>query len=460
LLVDYSKRDSMSGGKKTLLVCAGSSAPESYANVLPPLGTLYIASFLESKGIPTDVLDLNVEKIKNFGFGEYSHIGFSLNCSNISNTLELVEFIGKNFPKIKIFLGGPHSSAVPEKFVGIKYVDAVVAGEGEKTVYEYVSKGKSPSIKGLWIKNGKTTFFTGHRPRITNLDSLPFPAIEKVNLKKYRAVLSKRHPVSSLTSSRGCPFNCVFCFHSLGSQWAARSPKNVVDEMQWQNEELGVREICIVDDNFTLDMPRAERIADEIIKRKLDISLQFRNGIRVEELTKKILEKMKKAGWWFVSISPEVGTEDALKKIRKNAKPDSFKKIVDWRRELGIVSHAAFMVGFPWETREQIEKTISFSLELNADLAQFSRVTPMPNTELFNKFCDFEKFDPFEERAYFSQKLFFESPELSSAETEMLARKAFRSFYLRPRKLSELLLKIPKTSLFNMAKYAVQTKNI
>ena len=243
---------------KVLLIIHSAAKKGNYVNTLPPLGILYISSFLESKGIATDVVDYNVSEVDYSVIEKYDLIGFSVNCGNVTNTLKMARIVKEKYGK-DIIVGGPQVTSDPDLFLEKEFIDGAVVGEGEYTLYEYIKNRKG--VKGIYVKDEKEKIiFGGTRPPIKDMDSLPFPAFDKIDLGKYKVTFKKKKATSTIATSRGCPFGCIFCFHSLGSSFRARSAENVVKEIEWQIKNFGVEEICIQDDNISLYLGACPKI--------------------------------------------------------------------------------------------------------------------------------------------------------------------------------------------------------
>lgn len=444
---------------KVLLILETAANKEMYINQLPPLGILGIASYLISKGIKTKAIDCNIQGYDYNDAGNYDAIGFSLFCSNVTRTLAAAKNIKEKFPNIKIIIGGPHVLTSPTEFAQKEFIDAVVAGEGEEALYEYLTAKSQKEVKGIYYKKGKEVVFTGNRPTREDLDSLPFPALDQLELGKYVFPISQKSPISQIMTSRGCPYNCIYCFHSLGRKWRPRSAKNIVDEIEWQVNKLGVKEISISDDNFTLDRKRAEEVCDLIIKRDIKVKLQLMNGIRADRADKELLEKMKKAGVWLIAVAPETGSEETLKKIKKGMTLSHSKNVVNWCKELGIATYAFFMVGFPWESESDVKQTIRFAEELDADFNQFSRVLPFEGTELARIIgstkCSIDK-----DAGLFYGLNKYKGQKLTDEQTKKLIQEAYRRCYLKPKKMWRIFRILSVRNLYRLAKYALVTGSI
>jgi len=321
---------------------------------------------------------------------------------------------------------------------------------------------KSPlGVRGLYYKDeNNKTVFNGERDRIRNLDELPFPDLNMVNYKEYDVIIKKKKYISSIMTTRGCPFSCTFCFHSIGKQWASRSPENVVDEIEYQVKEFGIKEICIFDDNFTMNVERAKEICRLIIDRKIKIILQFTNGIRVDRVDKGLLQLLKDAGLWLVAVAPESGSAETLKKINKKFNLDKVEDVVRWCHEIGLNTHSYFMVGFPWETEENINKSINFSLKLDTDLTQFSRVVPLPGTKLFEQMGLDINNNFVKDRGLFYGNVQHNVGQISEAEIHELIKKGYRSFYFNPLRIWRIFKMLSLVSLIRLVKYSFKTESI
>jgi len=438
--------------KKVLIIFQTPKVKELYVNTLPPLGILSIASFLESKGYPTDVIDCYVQKL-DVDYSNYDLICFGVNISNLVNTLNTINYIKKNFPDKKILVGGPQTIKKGNYYIEQKEIDAVVIGEAEFTIYEFLKQKDKSKVPGLLIRDSKgNPFFTGDRKLTYDLDIFPFPALDKIPLHKYNMPVKQVHPISSLVSSRGCPGECIFCYHS--KIWRQNSAEYVVKQIEWQVNKLGVKEICINDDNFTLNKERAMKICDGIIKRNIDVRIQLKNGIRVDKVDKELLGKLKEAGVWLVAVAPETGNEETILKIKKGFTLDRVKEVVGWCKELDLTTYSLFMIGFPWETKKHIEDTIKFANELDTDFCQFTRVYPMEGTPLY-EMMNLNPINEFGEDGFQHGTIKYEGMKLSEKEVSELIKKAFRTIYLKPSRIIRILKNLSFLDIYYLAKYSM-----
>lgn len=424
-------------------------------NIMPPLGILSVSSFLTSKGIANKVIDYNISGNGNIKMDDFGAVMFSVNIANVTNSLLQAREIKKEFPDKRILFGGPYCTSNPHYFIKREYIDAVVAGEGEETAYGYLAGGDLLKVKGLYLKGqGGQVIFTGEREYIENLDLLPYPAFDKVDIRKYRHFPRRGRPISSIVTSRGCALRCTFCFHPLGYKWRARSPDNVVKEIEWQVNELKIKELCIYDDNFTFDEKRAEDICDLILERDIRINVQFPNGIYIKKLKSGLLEKLKKIGTHYIGIAPETGNRGTMQKIKKDLEENQVKEIVNTCKKLKLKTLGFFILGFPWEGPEEARRTIEFAKRIDTDLVQFTRLLPYKQTHLYDYMAasDILPDDRADEE---------KSPFCGGSDSmRRVVRTAYRDFYLRKGKILNLLTNFSLRDLLSLIRYAVITKNI
>jgi radical SAM superfamily enzyme YgiQ (UPF0313 family) len=447
--------------KKFLLITERPVKKHLYANSLPPLGPLSIIAYLNAKGIRADFIDRNIQSGSEINFLAYDVFGFSVNVANVENSLKTIEIVKTRNPKAKVIVGGPFCSCYPQELIRLAGIDAVIIGEGEESCFEYLTTLDTKNVRGIYFKENKNIIFTGKREFISNLDSLPHPALEKVNLKKYRVPLTRRSPVSNILTSRGCPYNCIFCFNHLGKTWRARSAKSVLDEIQWQVESLGAREICITDDNFTLDIERCREIFEGVLSRGIKVQFNFLNGIRCENITFEMLSLFHKAGVWMISIAPESGDEVTISRISKKTDLEKFKEVVSWCRKLRVVTFAFYMIGFPWEDKASIKRTEDYAIRLGTDFVQVARVELYPQTELYNLYADHgNRIGIFKDKALFLNKDNLDSGGLGNRDICSLRKSIYRKFYLNPKRILNLLQACNPRTLLQLFGYSLVTGSI
>ena len=435
---------------------------EEGVGFIPPLGLMYVAAYLEKHtNHDIKIIDTQVEQMD---YGELKKeiekrkpdiVGITAMTFTLLDVIDAIKVIKKAHPKTKIVLGGPHIHIYPKETMKIKEVDYLVLGEGEKPFKDLLDNFNNIKrlyeIKGIVFRHGDKIINTGSPPFVQDLDTLPFPARDLVPYKQYTSVLAKRFPVTTMITSRGCPYKCLFCDRPhLGKNFRARSAKSVVDEME-ECQKMGIKEIFIYDDTFSVNRQRVLDICSEIIKRKLDITWDIRT--RVDTVDEKMLNSMKKAGCQRIHYGVEAGTERILKVLRKGITLEQVKKAFYWTKKAKIQILAYFMIGSPTETRKDILQTIKFMKKINPDYAHIAITTPFPATDLYRMGLEqgvlkYDYWKKFAENPTPDFQPYFWEKELSRQELIKLLKKAYFSFYFGPKIIIKQLTKLGSLTEF------------
>ena len=378
----------------------------------PPLGLLYIAAYIE-KHHPVQILDTQVEKISYSVLPQIISdqkpdiVGITAMTLTMLDVLKTIQIVKSTNEKIKIVLGGPHVHIFPDETIVQPGVDFLVLGEGEIAFKELVdnihNKETLKTIKGLVFKDNGVIVNTGTRDLIGNLDTLPFPARHLTQYMKYSSLLAKRAPITTMFTSRGCPYGCSFCDRPhLGKKFRWRSAKNVVDEME-SCINMGIHEFFLYDDTFTVKHQRVHDICDEIIRRKLNIGWDIRT--RVDNVDKEMLKKLKQANCERIHYGVEAGTDRVINVLNKGINIELVLKVFKMTQEAGISTLAYFMIGNPTETKEDIMTTFTFMKKLNPDYVHITILTPFPATKIYldglkNKISLTEKYIAIKKKEY------------------------------------------------------------
>ena len=419
----------------------------------PPLGLAYMASFLESKGIVCKIIDADLLRLSNEEvIAQAKEFDPYLICitSNIAYSREtnaLSKLIKKELGKF-VVIGGPFATSRVKETLEESESDCIARGEGEFVLWSIIENNLNiENLRGVsYLKNGELI----NKPReslIKNLDKLPFPAYHLLPRLELYESRSRASPVAPILTSRGCPYQCIYCNKSVfGSEFRKRSPENIAQEIEFLVNKYGVKQIDILDDNFTLDLERAEKVLDMIIEMGIKIYITFPNGVRADRLTKEIVHKMKLAGVYKAGIGIETGDPEIMKVIKKNLDLDKVAQAIKWFREEKITVFGFFMMGLPGETPETMQRTIDFAKKANPHIANFAITIPMPDTELFEMIKKQGKFvrDPgsINKGYYTVDEGYYELGDLKSKDILRYQRKAYMSFYFRPTKILEFLFLI------------------
>jgi anaerobic magnesium-protoporphyrin IX monomethyl ester cyclase len=374
---------------------------------------------------------------------DYDILCVSTLTMNYEDGLKMAKIAKQANPECITVFGGIHSTLFPDNVILNKEVDFVCIGEGEHTVLELIQTIEKnvefDKIQGILYKDGRKVIRNENRPLIQDLDELPFPARELLPMSEYLSTKVGRvgwelpSPSTSIITSRGCPFRCTFCSSHLtfGRKVRFRSPKNVVDEIEYLIDMYSIKGVSFVDDTFTLDSKRTSAICKEILSRGLDIEWMCMG--RVDTISKDLLKEMKKAGCVSIGYGIESGSQHVLDEyIKKNITLEAAEKTIKITKEAGITSVAYFMIGTPGETLEDINKTVDFAKRLNPDAVNFSITIPMPGTEMFDIANKIGKIETKSFRDFdFSKYPIFESHDLPKGKVYDLHNKADREFYFR-----------------------------
>lgn len=367
---------------------------ESGMDFLPPLGILYLAGYLlKFTNHQVKILDCPVENISHNEINSKiieenpDVVGITVLTFSLIDVFLIAKAIKKINPQIKIILGGPHTYIYPEETVANDFVDYAVVGEGEKTLAELLdnfdNKEKLRNIKGLVFKDGDKIINTGKRDLIMDLDQLPFPARKLTPYKKYYSIVAKKNPTTIMFTSRGCPYQCLFCDRPyMGKIFRARSAQKVVAEFE-EIEKMGIKEVFIYDDTFTIDRQRVMDICRLILEKGIKLNWDVR--ARVNTVDEEMLLMMKRAGCTRIHYGVEAGTEKTLQILRKNITIPMVKTAFALTKKAGIETAGYFMIGSPHETADDIKATIKLAKELFPAYVHFSVTTPFPATDLYFK---------------------------------------------------------------------------
>jgi len=417
-----------------------------------PLGIGYIAAVLERRGFDVRIVDMNVSGGK-LRLGSTDIVGISCMTKTWPQSLELARMIKEEDADIPVVFGGPHPTAATADCMKHSEIDFCVAGEAEVTAPELflaIGKGKNfRRIKGIAFRENGGVKRTKPRPLIQSLDSIPFPAYHLFEAEKYfRSVVgvetTERMPWATMTTSRGCPYSCIFCYHAFGRSWRARSPENIFAEIKMLVEDYKIREILFLDDNFTVDRKRAIEICNMVIDSGYDLTFRLQSGMRANLMDYGLMRKMRDAGVYRISLGIESGSPQMLKRMKKDLTLNQVRKAVAICNKLGIEVVGFFIIGLPGETRRTAYQTMKFAKELQLTDAAFFTALPLPGTEFYewshaNNFLECNEWSGFD---VFGGRSISRTEALTTDQIAKLAKIAYRQFYFRPKTLLRKLTSI------------------
>jgi anaerobic magnesium-protoporphyrin IX monomethyl ester cyclase len=423
---------------------------ESERGYNPPLSLLMLAGYLLEHH-PTHqvtVIDAQVEELdyprleQRLRSLEFDVVGITAMTFTILDVKETIDVVKKINPQCNVVLGGPHVNIYPGETINIKGVDFLVLGEGEIRFSELLDNinniDRLKKINGLVFKDPQGQMvFTGPPDIIPEeiLDTLPIPARHLTPYRRYSSLLAKRTPITTMITSRGCPFNCSFCNRPhLGKKFRALSPQRVVDEFA-ACLKLGIHEFLIYDDTFTVRKERVKEICRLVIREKMDIGFDIR--ARVDTLDEEMLALLKKAGCRGIHYGIEAGTLKILKVLQKGINLQQAKEVFALTKKYKMQTLAYFMIGAPKETRKDLEKTFKTAVWLNPDFLHLTILTPFPGTPIYREGLEsgIIKKDYWREFAINLDKD-FQPPHweehFTRRELEQWITRGYKKFYTRP----------------------------
>jgi radical SAM superfamily enzyme YgiQ (UPF0313 family) len=421
-----------------------------------PLGILYIASVLDKAGhqikvIDCDIDELDLNKINDIIDKEKPDIvGLTATTPIFSNTREIINQIKKKFSNIKIFLGGYHFTALPIQSMKSCPVDYGFYGESEVTAVELanyigecqskdkeLSLEKLKTIKGLLFKYKNKIVINKKRPLIKNLDRIPYPKREFLRYKKYIWSVPGKGlvPITSITTQRGCPFQCIFCgVQTIFPGVRFRSIENMMEELDYIINKLGIKHVQFQDDTLTLNRKKVEEMYSEIKKRKLKFT--WEGYTRANVIDESLLSLLKSVGLVRLSFGVESGNRKILEAIKKGVKKEDYEKAYKLCHKLGIETRCSLMLGHPFETKKTIKETMKFANSLKCYQAYINITTPYPGSELLelarNDYGGIKLLtEDWEEYRRYGNSV-MEMNDLKVKDLIKLQKWAYRKFYLRP----------------------------
>ena len=421
---------------QVLLLRPSPQGPFRVFNVtLPPLGILYVAAAVRDRGHQVRVIDRMVDRSR-IDFASFDVVGIHSDTTLFNRALHLAR--QAKAAGAKVVMGGPHPCFVAEEVLGTGVVDAIVRGEGEKAFPDLLDAWKDGAdlnaIPGLIFPSPEGVKDNGDPDRISDLDDLPFPARDLVDQSGYAQARLRYRSLTSMHTSRGCPYGCDFCSSTRfdGAKWRSRSSESVLAEIEYVVRKLGYGAISFMDDNFTGSPKRIHEICDGVLKKGLDFHWWFFCRVDTVVDHPEMIEHMAAAGATHVFIGVESPSPRLLNQFHKGTDPDQAIEAVKILKKNHFEILSAYILGAPEESRSDLRATIRFARELDTDTAQFTLLTPFPGTTLYEDTKDliteknWNKFDAIHP--------VFKHPRISRFEMQNWLFWAYTSFYFRNRR--------------------------
>ncbi len=363
---------------------------EKERGLFPPLGLLYLAgSVRDLPGVEVRVIDslvddLSVDDIAHWvAEGSFDIVGITVMTFSLVDAMDTAMAIKAARPDTVVIAGGPHPHLFPEETLALGPFDAVLRGEGEESfrrLLEGWPETRQHPPPGLWWKQGPKGE-PDIAPLIDRPESLPRPARDLSPISAYHSVLSGKRPITTMMSSRGCPYKCVFCDRPhLGKKFRQQSAEAVVAEME-ACADAGIREIVFYDDTFTTERERVRAIAELLLQRGVEIDWDIR--ARVSDLYEDDYALCRRAGLARIHFGVESGDPDILKSLKKGITIEQARQAFSRAHDAGLETLAYFMAGLPGETNETLQQTLDLAKGLDPDYVHFSVLIPFPGTPIY-----------------------------------------------------------------------------
>jgi radical SAM superfamily enzyme YgiQ (UPF0313 family) len=432
--------------------------PDHYITT-PDLGLGYLASSLRDAGHDVRIL-ITTMGMKEEAFqrlveeGPFDVVGIkalSFELLEARNTIDIVRRLSR---RTLVVVGGPGVSAQPNDiFDYLPKADYAVAGEGELVFNQLLAcveeERTGPEvlqgIPGLIWRNGETVQVNPVGP-VPDVDVLPFPAWDLMEPRDFPLTpfngYSRRFPIATMLLSRGCPYGCTFCGQGR-APLRPRKTDDIMAELRMLVEEHGVREIQFYDSNIIHPKTSIREVLQRIVDEKIDVLWNAPNGIRVDHLDPELAYLMKRSGCYQVNVGIESGSPRILKQVKKGIRVEQVRKSVRMLRDAGIEVVGFFIIGFPGESRTEIEETVDFALSLPITGGSFTILLPLPGSQIYDDVFGKEARPSIEELSQMTFAKYENNlSQLSSEEFHRVQKSASLRLHLRPTVLFHMIKNI------------------
>ncbi len=416
---------------------------QGIAGAWPPIGSLYIASVLRQAGHEVVFRDgafyTHKQMLDIIAEEQPDVLGAFVIAMFWERTKKLFRDIRKRNPDTILMAGGHGPSAMAAQcFAESPELDIIVISEAEYSVREVIerlSEGRSlKGCAGTVYRDQGEVIFNPPRPFIKKLDELPFPAMDLAELSRYKPSYGQvlREPSLQVISSRGCMNDCLYCYRLMGRHVLRfRSPKNVVDEIEFYVKQFGARDIKFWDESFTYNRERTIGICTELLRRNIKVSWWI--SARADSVDYELLRLMKRAGCWCINFGVESGVQKNLDTLRKNLTVDQITQAVEWTHRAGIKTFTTYIFGIPGETFAEGLETIALAKKLNSHITEFFPISPFPGTDLWDMACNQTNFTKdINNIGLLKEEIVYAPETMTQEQVAELRRRAFREYYLRP----------------------------
>ena len=416
-------------------------------NFLPPLGILTIAAYAESKGYSAHIFDIHGERAddlelrRRLRLTRPRFIGISVLTNMCVPAHKIAKICKEEMPDCTLVVGGVHAEAMPEQMLKNSSIDCVVRGDGENGMISIMQEKDFKNVAGVsYFDNGKIVHNPAAKVQM-DLDIYPQPAYHLVDFANYFPPVGtyRKFPAINMLMTRGCPGKCTFC-NSAMTTLRASSPRRIVDQIKNLYHNYGIRQIMFYDDTFTVLKKVCLEFCELLEKEKLDLS--YVAYVRGDCFSQELAAAMKRSGCHQVLMGIETGSAEIAKKIGKPIQKERYKESVRIAHENGLEIRGSFIVGNLGETRETMEETLKFAIDLDIDFMQLNISTPYPGTALYQELVAKGMLRHKDWNAYGQEEIVYDQLNITDQEIHKFITYAYRKFYLRPMPILRLLKRI------------------
>jgi len=431
----------------------------------PPLGLGYLATSIREK-FDVEILDCINEQIGLLRFRDYVKdkkpdiVGFMFYTSEENSIRASLKAVKEINSDIITVVGGPHPSVMPEETLEqIPETDYIFVSEAEIGFPQFLevlsdtgknSNEKLKNIPGLGWRD--ETGIQINSPGVEhNLDTLGLPSWDLLGLQKYKrraphGVFQKQYPSAPMMATRGCPYSCSYCAAGIisGKKIRKRSPEHIIEEIKHLYHKYGIREISFLDDNFTFYKDYAKDVCEKIINLNLDMTFNLPNGVRIDSLDEELLNLMKRAGWYSLTLGIESGNQRILNSIRKKLDLNVVKEKLDLIHRIGgFTTIGFFMMGFPTETRKEIQDTIDLIFNGKFTFVTFNNFVPLPGTPVYYELKEKGELPEMSwNDTFIGEKVIYSPKGISPKGLQDLRWKTLLKFYIKPKTMFNILIRL------------------
>jgi len=431
----------------------------SLQRMLPPLGILSIASFLEAQNYEVHIVDLHAEELSPEQFRQIVQklqprfVGITVLSTHFTPAHFVAKICKDEIPDVKVYVGGVHAEAEPEQMLRSPWIDAVVRGDGEAPMLELVQQKPYEEILGLSYRNAAGIRHNPLRQLEKDLDKFPLPAYHLIDFDNYFPPVGsyKDLPALNVLMTRGCPGQCTFC-NSANTVLRYRSVDKMIELISMLRYRYGIRQIYFYDDTFTANARTVEEFCHKMIAQKVDV--RWICYVRADMFRESLAELMAKAGCHQVLIGVESGSDTIMKEIGKPIQKEKHYKMVKIAHKYGIEVRGSFIIGHLNETPTTLQETLDFAVKMDLDLFQCSVLTPYPGTQIFRQMKAANMLVHESYSLYGQNELVFKHPNLTYEEIQKFEKRIFFRFYMRPRIIVRQLFRLTR---WNHVKDVVKT---